>query len=167
MKARAFLVALATAGLVVGIAACAFDFNQFQSAETGADASVRKSTGGADGGNNAPPLDDASVDVGTPPPEHDAEVADVQADAGRVADAAPEAAQCTPSPSCLNEAQNCGRGCASQEQQCVSQCSGGSCRQNCMRTENTCIGQCQSTCTNCVQSAGCSATSSCADAAAP
>jgi hypothetical protein len=169
MKARAPLAALATAGLVVGIAACALDFNRFESAaQSKPDAGVRPSTDGADGGNNAPPSDDATVDVTTPFPEQDAEVApDARADAGRVADASPELSPCTPSSSCLSEAQNCGMGCASQEQQCASRCSGGSCRQNCMRTETMCISQCESTCTNCVQSAGCNATSSCADAAGP
>lgn len=168
MKARASLVALATAGLVVGIAACALDFDRFESAaQTKDDAGVRPSTNGAEGGDNPPPSDEASLDVATPPSEQDAAVTDARADAGRVADASPEASPCTPSSSCLNEAQNCGTGCASQEQQCASRCSGGSCRQSCMRTESMCISQCQSTCSNCVQSAGCSATTSCADAAGP
>ena len=167
MKARASLVALALGGLVVGAAACALDFNQFESASTRTDVDS-SAPPGTDGGSSEPTPEEASVDVSTvAPPQRDAQVADAGPDVGSIADGSPEASSCTPSSSCLDQAANCGMNCASQEQQCTSQCSGGSCRANCMRTESMCIGPCQSSCWNCVRSAGCNATATCADAAAP
>ena len=166
MKARTPVAIVAAAGLAVGGAACALDFNRFQSASTQTEVDS-SAPPGADGGSSEPTPEEASVDVSTAPPEYDGQVADAGPDVGSIADASPEASSCTPSSSCLDQARNCGMNCASQEQLCTSQCSGGSCRFNCMRTENMCIGQCQSSCSNCVRSGGCNVTAACADAAAP
>jgi hypothetical protein len=163
MKLRSRLVALAAAGLVVAMAACALDFNQFEPAQSQHDASAPP---GGDAGNEPGP-DEASADVSTAPPEDDAAVADGGVDARSVADGSPQGSSCTPSSACLTSAHNCGMGCTQTEQQCSSRCFGGagSCRMKCTMTETMCITGCETTCSSCVQDAGCSATPRCADAA--
>jgi hypothetical protein len=162
MRTRPLLLALAAAALVVGTVACALDFDRFEPVQGSPDANQ---TPRADAGNQ-PIGDDASADVSTAAPEVDVAVDDGGVDAGTIADGSP-GSPCTPSSACLTSAHNCGMGCAQTEQQCSSRCfgGGGSCRTRCTMTETTCITGCENTCSSCVQSAGCSATTRCADAA--
>jgi hypothetical protein len=166
MKRRPLLLAFAAAALVVGTVACALDFDQFEPVQGSPDAS-RSQTPRADAGNEPSP-DDASADVSTAAPEQDVAVDDGGVDAGTVADGSRDGSPCTPSSDCLTSAHNCGMGCAQTEQQCAGKCFGGgasSCRNRCTMTETMCITGCENTCSSCVQSAGCSATTRCADAA--
>jgi hypothetical protein len=163
MKTRPLLLAFAAAALVVGMVACALDFDRFEPGQGSPDA---RQTPRADAGNE--PMDDASADVSTAAPEQDVALDDGGVDAGTVADGSPEGSPCTPSSACLTSAHNCGMGCAQTEQQCAGRCFGGggsSCRNKCTMTEAMCITGCENTCSSCVQSAGCSATTRCADAA--
>ena len=163
MKTRPLLLAFAAAALVVGMVACALDFDRFEPVQGSPDASQ---TPRADAGSEPIP-DDASADASTVAPEQDVAVDDGGVDAGTVADGSLDGSPCTPSSACLTSAHNCGMGCAQTEQQCSSRCFGGagSCRMKCTTTETTCITGCETTCSSCVQSAGCSATTRCADAA--
>jgi hypothetical protein len=161
-RMRALLV-LGAAGLAAGATACALDFDQFE----GVDASAPSRP--ADG-SREPPATDAEttsvLDAETTDGEVDAgvETDAARADAGGPADGGLDAAPCTPSPSCLMTARTCGTMCAMQDQQCTMRCGGASCRSGCTRTESMCIMQCTDTCSTCTRSAGCSATSACADA---
>ena len=165
MKTRPLLLAFAPAALVVGMVACALDFDRFEPVQGSPDATQSR-TPRADAGNEPIP-DDASADVSTAAPEQDVAVDDGGVDAGTVADGSPEGSPCTPSSACLTSAHNCGTGCAQTEQQCADRCigGGGSCRMKCTMTETMCITGCETTCSSCVKSAGCSATTPCADAA--
>ncbi len=156
------LLGLCAAGLAAGATACALDFDQFEPVDASAPSRP------ADGSTEPPATDaetsildaettDGPVDAGV-----DASAA--RTDAGQPADAGIDGPPCTPSPSCLMTARTCGTTCAMQNQQCTMRCTGPSCRSSCNRTESTCFTQCQNTCSTCTGSAGCSATSACADA---
>jgi hypothetical protein len=153
---KTLTISMVGALLAVGSAACALDFDRFES-RTGL--SVRTDGGSADegGGDGATAVDDAEpADAGAP--LDDASVAtlpDAQGDAG----------PCVPSADCLTTAASCDIGCAQDEQTCASKCmSSSSCRSRCTRTQSMCAMQCTTTCSSCTQSAGCSAIAACSSA---
>jgi hypothetical protein len=162
------LAALVASAFAFGAPACALDFDRFEPGSPQVDASLGAS---ADSPNGTGP-DDASGDVVAEPtgptePTDDAGTDDSGAEAGAPADGSVDAPSCTPSPGCLSSARDCATMCMQQEQQCTMRCTGGGgagCRSSCNRTESTCFTQCDSTCTTCTRSAGCMATSDCADA---
>ncbi len=168
MIARRVLVGLAASALVLGVGACALDFDRFEPGTPQMDASLAASADSPNGGG----LEDAGADVVTEPvqPMEDAGTEDVQADAGSLSDGslALDGSSCTPSPPCLTSARSCAATCTQQDQQCTMRCTGGAgagCRSSCNRTESTCLMQCDATCSTCTRSAGCAATAACADAA--
>ena len=142
---RGWVIALAIPATAVPCA-CSLGFDTFNPVATTAGDSGLADTGngGFDTGTTGGDSGSSGGDTGTP------------ADTGTTMEAG-----CAGLQSCLTTGGNCGMGCGTTYQQCVSMCGGMSCRQMCRNQQTQCRSTCASHCTTCTTAAGCTDNADC------